>query len=178
MVRLQELCGARPAEICGMRPCDIERRRDVWVYRPAHHKTEHKGNVRVIVLGPRAQRVLDPLLSGRPDDPVFTPAAAQGERGRLRGVAGEQWTTSNYGQAIRYAVKAARKAGVQFEAWRANQLRHSCGTRVRRKFGPAIASAVLGHSARGGARVTDTYTAAAIERETVTAASVAMRAIG
>lgn len=36
MIRVQELCGARPAEMCAMRPCDIERRRE-WVYRPASH---------------------------------------------------------------------------------------------------------------------------------------------
>ncbi|HWB14334.1 MAG TPA: hypothetical protein VG826_34230 [Pirellulales bacterium] len=39
MVRFQRLTGARPGEICSLRPCDVDRTDDVWVYRPASHKT-------------------------------------------------------------------------------------------------------------------------------------------
>jgi integrase len=171
MVRVQELCGARPSEICGMRPCDVEKRRDVWVYRPPTHKTMHKGNVRVIVMGPRAQRILAHRLAGLSDqERVFKP-----ERGSQHG---SEWTTSNYGQAIRYAIRAARKAGKTVPAWAPNQLRHACGTRVRRRFGPEAASVVLGHTAGRGARVTDVYTHTAIERELIAAAARVMRLIG
>ncbi len=41
MVRLQRLTGCRPGEVCQLRPADIDRREDVWVCRPAEHKTEH-----------------------------------------------------------------------------------------------------------------------------------------
>jgi integrase len=171
MIGVQELCGARPSEICTMRPCDIERRRGVWVYRPASHKTEHKGNCRVIVLGPRAVAILTPLLASvAPQARVFHP-----ERGSR---AGEAWQTSTYGQAIRKAVIAVKKAGVDVPEWAPNQLRHACGTRVRRKFGPAAASAVLGHSAVGGARITDNYTRSTIEREMISASTRPMLAIG
>lgn len=170
MVRVQELCGARPAEICAMRPCDIEKRRKGWVYRPATHKTAHKNNVRVIVLGPRAQKILEPILAVTPaTGHVFRPERGTG--------AGDSWTSSNYSQAVRYAIRAARKAGVALEFWSPNQLRHACGTRVRRKFGPESAASVLGHS-RGSPRITDTYTRAAIERELIAAASKPMLAIG
>ena len=171
MISVQELCGARPSEMCAMRPCDIERRRGVWVYRPASHKTEHKGNCRVIVLGPRAIAILTHLVdSTAPQARLFRP-----ERGSR---AGSEWRTSTYGQAIRKAVIAARKTGVEVASWAPNQLRHSCGTRVRRKFGPAAASAVLGHSAAGGVRITDNYTRSAIEREMIAAATGPMAAIG
>lgn len=56
MVRLQRLTGARPGEICSLRPCDVDQSSDVWVYRPAEHKTEHYEKDRVIALGPKASR--------------------------------------------------------------------------------------------------------------------------
>jgi integrase len=179
MVQIQELCGARPDEMCSMRPCDIEQRRAVWVYRPEGHKTKHNGKCRVICLGPRAQRQLAGLLEATgPKRFIFNPAVATQERSNVWSQAGDRWTASNYGQAVRNAIKAAHKASVEVDDWSPNQLRHSCGTRVRRKFGPDAASAVLGHSTRGGARITDTYTIDAIERETITIASRPMQAIG
>jgi integrase len=180
MVRVQELCGARPGEMCAMRPCDIERRRSAWVYRPAQHKTAHKGNIRIVVLGPRAVKILRRVLDGAPVDArLFSPAASVRERGMVKGheKAHASWTASNYAQAVRYAIAASRKAGHDIEEWSPNQLRHSCGTRVRRKFGPGAASAVLGHSL-GGARVTNTYTSTVIEREIIAAASRPMLRLG
>jgi len=168
MVRVQELCGARPAEMCDMRTRDVSEGRGVGVYRPPRHKTEHKGGVRVIVLGPRAMRVLRPWLrADEPDANVFHPERAGG---------GPEWDANGYGKAVRYALKAAKKAGKTVEEWSPNQLRHSCGTRVRRKFGPMAASSVLGHSA--GLRITDRYTRDAIDREVVAAATPIMLRIG
>jgi len=184
MVSVQELCGARPGEVCQMRPCDIDQRRDVWVYRPQTHKTQHKDQVRVIAIGPRAQRAIMPYMDGPAEKPMFSPIIAMKEHGHMaprdpaaERVPGESYSANNYGQAIRYAQKAARKAGVDVADWTANQLRHSCGTRVRRRFGPDAARAVLGHSA-GSARITDRYTGTAIEQEFITAASRPMRVIG
>jgi integrase len=196
MVAVHELCGARPSEMCIMRAADIERRRDAWVYRPATHKTEHKNQCRVIVLGPRAQRVLEPVI----DMPgfLFNPKAAEAERktaararrksrvqlsqvSRAREGAkspGPCYTSNTYGAAIQHAIRAARRAGVEVEDWSPNQLRHACGTRVRRKFGPDSARAVLGHAGQGGSKITDTYTRDAIERELIKIASRPMIAIG
>lgn len=58
MVRLQRLTGMRPAEVCIVCPCDIDRSGDVWLYRPASHKTEHHGRDRVVFIGAEAQGVL------------------------------------------------------------------------------------------------------------------------
>ena len=62
MVRLQRLTAMRPGEVCILRPCDVDRSGDVWLYRPAEHKTEHHGRDRVVFLGPRAQAILRPYL--------------------------------------------------------------------------------------------------------------------
>ena len=68
MVRLQLLTGARPGEVVMMRPGDITpSRRDLWVYRPESHKTEHFDRGRLIVLAPRAQEIVRPWLDRSPD---------------------------------------------------------------------------------------------------------------
>jgi integrase len=67
-----------------MRPGDIDRADKVWIYTPAHHKTEHHGRQRVIALGPQAQEVLRPFLNRVPAPPedreLFSPAEAEQER--------------------------------------------------------------------------------------------------
>jgi integrase len=65
MIDLQLLTGARPGELCRMRSCDVDAAPAVWVYRPESHKTAHHGHRREIFIGPKAQRVLRPLL--KPD---------------------------------------------------------------------------------------------------------------
>jgi integrase len=62
MIQLQRLTGMRPAEARRMRACDLEVTATVWLYRPAHHKTQHRGKSRVVALGPKAQHCLRPFL--------------------------------------------------------------------------------------------------------------------
>ena len=51
MVRIQAATGMRRGEVCRMRPGDIEKRPDgVWVYRPAKHKTSHRGKAKAVPL--------------------------------------------------------------------------------------------------------------------------------
>jgi integrase len=50
LVELLALTGMRPSEACRIRPCDIERNGAVWVYKPPHHKTRHRGKDRNIAL--------------------------------------------------------------------------------------------------------------------------------
>lgn len=197
MVSIHELTGARPAEICAMRAADIDRKRDVWVYRPQMHKTQHKGLPRAICIGPRAQRILTPMLL-RPGA-IFSPAIAVAERraelrrGRRTPVQpsqrdrskeaperapGASWTAAAYAKAIAAACRRAISDGALREPWHPNQLRHACGTRVRRRFGPDAARSVLGHSAAGASRITDGYTREAVEREYIRASARAMRLIG
>jgi integrase len=80
MVKLQRLTGARPGEIAGIRTTDIDTTGNVWLYRPAQHKTQHHGRQRIISIGPKAQDVLQPFL--KPLNPAaycFSPADSMAE---------------------------------------------------------------------------------------------------
>jgi integrase len=80
MIRLQLLTGMRSGEVCIMRSCDIDTTGKLWVYRPAHHKTQHHGHVREVYLGPKAQDVLRPFLKADLAAYVFDPRDAERHR--------------------------------------------------------------------------------------------------
>jgi integrase len=126
-VLILRLTGMRPGELVAMRPCDLDQSGPAWAYRPAQHKTAHRGRGRTVWLGPRAQAVLRPWLdrSGlNPRDRVFG----------LRNAS-----------AVRLAVvRACRRGGVG--AWFPYQLRHAAATAIRGQFGLGAAGAVLGHT--------------------------------
>jgi hypothetical protein len=73
MAELQRLAGMRPGEACIMRTIDLETSGPVWVYRPAHHKTEHHGHERLVYLGPKAQEVIKPWLRTNLEAYLFSP---------------------------------------------------------------------------------------------------------
>lgn len=177
MVRVHRLCGARPDEICSLSWDCVDRSGKLWTYRPKNHKNKFRNKPRVIVFGPRAQKILQKYAdadekAGVRLPYVFSPQRAVAERwqggGRLVGV---RWTTDAYCRAI---TRAAEAAGVGH--WHPNQLRHTCATEIRRKIGTAAASAVLGHTL--GLRITDRYSFEAAEDELVKAASPAMARMG
>jgi integrase len=60
MVELQLATGMRPGEVRIMRACDLDTSGDVWLYKPAHHKTRHKGKERVVAIGPAVRRSPSP----------------------------------------------------------------------------------------------------------------------
>lgn len=123
MVRLQRLTGARPGEVCLLRPCDVDRSGEVWAYRPSRHKTEHHGQERTILIGPKAQEVLRPYLLRSPGAFCFAPSESERKRrerqhearrtpigqGNRPGTnrkshaqrpAGDRYTTTSYNRAI------------------------------------------------------------------------------
>ncbi len=187
MVELQRLTGMRPGEVTAMTMGAIDRSGELWIYRPAHHKTAVYGKERRILLGPKAQELLAPWLKADPDAALFSPrdwmARRQAERraarktpmtpsqrarrpkARPKREPGERYDRVSYGQAI---ARACRKAGVP--SWGPNRLRHSVATRIRREFGLEAAQVVLGHSR---ADVTQIYA----EADTAQAVEV-MRRIG
>ncbi len=59
---------------------------------------------------------------------------------------GDRYTTQSYANGIRYAIKAAKKAGVEVEDFHPHQLRHTAATKVRREMGYECAGATLGHT--------------------------------
>lgn len=164
MVRVQRLIGCRPGELCSMRPCDIDRNGEVWIYRPNNHKTDYQGRDRYIVIGPRAQKILQKYLLRAADKFCFSPAESEHKRNRERHAArttplscgnkpqqsrlksrirppGQRYTTDSYGRAIHYAC---RRAGI--ENWSPNRLRHAFATEVRKQYGLEAAQLLLGHA--------------------------------
>ena len=174
-VELLYLTGARPSELLRLTPGQIDRGGvveiarghrvtlppGVWAYCPTRHKTAYRGHKRVILIGPQAQKVLNPLLEGlNESEPVFSPrraralrqTAARGKRktkvqpsqeSRARPGArqpGERYTVTTLRQAIERACARAK-----VPTWTPYQLRHNAGTRLRDQFGPEIARIALGH---------------------------------
>jgi len=130
MIQLQLFTAARAGEICQLRPCDIDRDKEIWVYKPEHHKTAHHGFNKKIWIGPRAQRVLSPFLLRDSQSYCFSPTEAEAERRRElseRRVtpmsygnspgsnrkdnpecsAGERYTTCSYRRAIQHGCDLA-----------------------------------------------------------------------
>jgi integrase len=162
MVRLQRVAGLRPGEVCRIRQSDIDMTGAVWIYRLANHKTAYRGKNRTIALGPQAQELLKPFLTDDPEAFLFCPRKAMEEinairaakrttkfyeSGRQRRKAkpkrkpGERYSVCSYGYAIR---RACLKSGIP--QWHPNQLRHSFGTDVRKRYGLEGAQVGLGHS--------------------------------
>ena len=194
MVRVHRLTGMRPGELCAMRWADIDRGAEPWIYRPSRHKTAWRGNVRVILIGPRARVILERLRAagGSEREYPFSPAVAVAERLASARAArktrvqpsqvsrrvpdarrrpGDRWTAESYARAIQRACDAAGVA-----RWHPHQLRHSFATEVRRRFGIDATRAVLGHSL--GVRITDRYSRMAIEDEIVRVARDAVETLG
>lgn len=80
MIRLQLFTGMRPGEVVIMRGVDLDTKREVWIYKPAKHKTAHHGHRREVRIGPRAQQVLRPFFKSDLAAPLFSPAAAEQAR--------------------------------------------------------------------------------------------------
>ena len=157
-----------------MRGMDIDRSGEVWLYRPATHKTQWRGKVRTIPIGPKAQEILLPFLD-RPDEAyLFTPHESycwlrehpgscdktrktpiypselkrrkkQKERKTVKRFQ-SCFNTGSYDQSIRKSLQRAQKDGIIVEKWTPNQLRHTKATELRRTDGLEAAQVVLGHA--------------------------------
>ena len=80
MIRFELLTGARPGEVCTMTPNDIDQEGDVWEYFVDGHKTEHHGRVRVVMIGPQAQKVLKQYMNRSGDQVCFSMAESLAQR--------------------------------------------------------------------------------------------------
>jgi len=133
MVQLQLLTAARPGEVIIMRAIDLDTTGRIWLYSPAKHKTAHHGHRRTIYLGPRAQAIVEPFLSGPLGDFLFSPAEAEAERRaavhgrrqtpiergnrpgsnrarRPRRSPGRRYTVDSYRRAIHRGIEKANRA--------------------------------------------------------------------
>lgn len=170
IVQIQRLTGMRPVEVAIMRACDIDTTADVWVYRPAHHKTAWRGKERAILIGPQCKEVLRPFLTTDSVDYLFRPPDARKERyttmraARKASVQPSQLCrrkivtkreVPGYFDRRAYAgvvARACRKTGVPH--WHPNKLRHSKATEVRAVYGLEGVQIVSGHTR---ADVTEVY---------------------
>ena len=59
---------------------DINTSGRIWEYVPREHKMQHKGQDRVIMIGPKAQAILQEFLKPSVVAYVFSPAEADRER--------------------------------------------------------------------------------------------------
>lgn len=166
MIRLQMLTGMRPGEVTMMRGCDLDTTGKLWAYTPESHKTEHHDRKRVIYLGPKAQRVLGPMLKADLQAYLFSPVDAVqqqreakhagrrtpfscGNRPGTRRKAsrqkqpGERYTTQSYGRAIDAACDKAfpppeelRRKQVPARGRKSNALRWESDPEWRDRLGP------------------------------------------
>jgi len=164
MVELQRLTGCRPGELVILRPGDVDRSGETWCYVPAHHKTELRGRIRQIYIGPRGQDVLRPFLLRAADAFCFDPResvawhmrrrtearttplscgnrAGVGRNPKPARPANERYTVPSYRRAI---ARACRAAGVP--PFPPHRLRHSAASEVCAMFGIEATRTVLGHA--------------------------------
>ncbi len=164
VLRLLKLTGARPSELLTLTPAMVDKSGDVWTATLRHHKTAHRGKVRVLNFGPRAQEILKPFLLRGANEPCFS--AMEGYRqqkseGKLNHrhqpnaepkterCIGDSYTKDSLGKAV---ARACDKAGV--DRWVPYQLRHSAATAARQVAGLDGAQVMLGHS---GMNITERY---------------------
>lgn len=146
---------------------------------------EHMDRDKVIVLGPRAQKVLKSWLDRDPESYCFVPletAAWQLDRqrkdsykgatvnqvmaSRTKRKPGRRYTRHSFRTCVQ---RACRRAGISL--WSPRQLRHTRATMIRKKYGSLeAAKAVLGHA---DTKVTEIYA----ERDLELASKI-MREIG
>jgi integrase len=170
MIRVQRLTGMRPQEVVLLRPLDIDMSSPVWEYRPARHKTEHHERDRAVFIGPLAQALLKPYLPLNVAEFFFCPIRAEKLRStkrraerkspmtpsqarrkpkaNRRRAPRDRYDVAGYRQAIR---RGCVRAGVPI--WKPNELRHTRGTEIRKRYGLEAAQAVLGHAELGVTQV-------------------------
>lgn len=123
LIDLQLCTGARPGELMKLTGAMIDRNGDIWTAALREHKTTHRGKLRRLVFGPKAQLILKKYLSADPDSRLFP------------------FRLDSYRHAI---ARACEKLNLPH--WTPHWLRHNVATRVRDEFGIEHAQAMAGHS--------------------------------
>lgn len=165
-VLLQWYSGMRPGEVCSLTGAQLDRTGPVWIYRPKQHKGVWKGRERIVRIGPRAQKVLRPLLKLDPEAAILSPRDAIAEQKAVKAATrktrvqpsqrlraqraaanpklevDEFYDANTYRRAVHRACDQA--AGVP--RWSPHRLRHACATRLFEAGDYEAARAVLGHS--------------------------------
>lgn len=135
MIQVQLLTGMRSGELTAMRAIDIETSGKIWHYRVVdeYNKTAHHGHIRVVTLGPKAQKIIRPYMKRDLTAYMFSPKEAEAQTRAKRSEArktpmsygnrpgtnrkekpthrpGERYDTKSYRKAVTHAIKAANRA--------------------------------------------------------------------
>ena len=176
MIQVQRMTGCRPSEIFNMKAGEIDKKSDpdLWLYRPAHHKTEGKTKrKKVVPLGKPEQELIAPYLEGKTGrEAVFSPRTAMEERktekranrkskltpsqrardeARAKNPAdrtGEFYDKDSYRRAIVYAIiKANRRLPDEEKIphWTPYQIRHTAATALELETDIEDAQILLDH---------------------------------
>lgn len=134
--------GCRTGEARRMKAGEIEQlAADVWLFRPARHKTRHLDHERIIPLGPGAREVVAPRLADRGPDEYLWPAIYGGGAASPRVCGPRCYSRHSLGVAVR---RARARAGVlDFQPY---QCRHAAKKRVADALGLEAARCYLGHA--------------------------------
>jgi len=156
MIRFQRLTGSRPGEVCGLRPADTDRSGPTWKWQPPNHKNSWRDADRVIMIGPRAPKLIQKYLLRDAEAYCFSPKEAERKRSKLRRLARKSplttsqrarkpkrhgrrrprdaYVTASYRHAITRAVGLLNKdrkkkdhRAAPIPDWSPKQLRHAAG---------------------------------------------------
>jgi integrase len=159
VVQVMRFTGMRPGEVLSMSAAEIDRTDPTcWVFRPGHHKSEHRGLRRTVFLGPNAIEIVRRYLVKTADGNKLFPITRDSLRRAItrgcRRVSPHPTISSIRPKKRTDEQKAELAAWHKAHRWHPNQLRHSVATEVRARFGLEAAQVLLGHTR---ADVTQTY---------------------
>jgi integrase len=136
MVRLQWLTGCRPQSVCAAKIEQFDFEKRTWSPK---HKTEHRGVVLRLPIGPKVTQIVQEQLASSPGtEYLFTPIHACSRRNIRYGL---RYNADSYRKAVNRAQDRAK-----VERWSPHQLRHGRATEIRQTYGLEAAQAVLGHA--------------------------------
>ena len=172
MILVQRLSGCRPGEVCRLRWADIDQsdptKTGEWLYSPKKHKTQRKGTIRTIGLGPECRTILEKYRHRDPAVPIFSPRESERQRldvqrarrksaptpsQRQRSAEAAQraltrprhpregFTADTYNRALQNVLTKR-----DLPAWTPHQLRHARGHELVGLLGIHAVQAALGHS--------------------------------
>jgi integrase len=190
MLELQRCSGMRPGEVARLTMNQIDRSGDIWLYRPAAHKTMRHGIKRVIPLTAKAQAVLLPWLKANPDAPLFSPQAEyerwreetrrpqppyrERARAKRKKPHTRKFKPVYSAGAYRNAVyRGCDRAGIP--RFHPNQIRHTVAEQVTTEGDIGLAQALLGHTRSS---MTERYARQSLEKATLAKAIEAAKRIG
>jgi len=179
MILLQRYTGCRPGEVCGLVCGEVDRSDPTWVWKPQRHKNEWREHDRVIAIGPRGRRVLEPYLKRGSEEYCFVASESEAARNAARRAARTSQMTPKHRARRKLAAQRKRPRSPYTEVayrraiaracakhgiphWNPNQIRHTAGTEARNEEGWDAAQVRLGHKS---ARTTEIYAELTLKRQ-------------